>query len=375
MHLRRRRDISKVQGCYEAQEKIKMERKDLNRLFVVILFLVIAYLSFILVRDFLISVVIGAIIAYVLLPPYNRLVKITKSERFSAIILSLVVIAIIALVSALIVPEIIIEGAKFYQSSDQVIQNQFEEFGRCTQDSEDLKCKLVTYILRNVDKETLKNIASSIAQGISNFVVNNVITFFKNIPNLVIQFIIILFSTYYFLHNGKGIVNSAFGILPLEESQKSKIKQRIDDVMKAVIFGNLIIAVMEGVIGTIIFLLLGISMPYLWGLLIMFFALIPPFCAGIIWGPVAIILFIMGEYTKAIILAVVCLAIMGSMDNILKPRIIGKKVRLSSLWILLGVLGGLFTFGFVGIFIGPLILALFVTVIEIVSEEWIEKEK
>ena len=348
-----------------------MEREDLNRLIVVILFLVIAYLSFILVRDFLLSVVIGAIIAYILYPLYSRLVKITKSERFSAIILGLVAITIIALVSALIVPEIIIEGSKFYQSSDMI----FKEFGRCPPDSEDLKCKLVTHILRNVDEETLKNIASTITQGVSNFIVNNVSAFFENLPNLVLQLLIILFSTSYFLHNGKDIVTGTLKMLPIGESQKSIIKQRIDDVMKAVIFGNLMIVFIEGIVCGIIFLVLGISMPHIWGLLVMFFALIPPFGSAIIWAPATIILFIVGEYTKAIILFVLCLAITGSLDNFLKPRLIGKKVGLSSLWVLLGVLGGLCTFGLVGIFIGPLILALFVTVIALVSEELIEKEK
>jgi len=351
--------------------KNKMEREDLNRLFVVILFLAIAYLSFILLQGFLISVVIGAIIAYMLYPLYSRLVKITKSERFSAIILSLVAITIIALLSALIVPEIITEGGKFYQSSEMA----FDELRRCSPDSEDLKCKLVTYILRNVDEETLKSIVSGVTQRVSDFIMNSAIDFFANLPNLVLQFAIILFSMYYFLHNGKGIVNGTFKILPIRESQKSIIKQRIDDVMKAVIFGNLIIAFIEGIIATIIFLLLGISMSFILGLLVMFFALIPPLGAAIIWAPAAIILFIMGEYTKAIILFVLCLAIMGSMDNLLKPRLIGKKVRLSSLWILLGVLGGMVTFGFVGIFIGPLILALFVTVIALVSEELIGKEE
>jgi len=110
-------------------------------------------------------------------------------------------------------------------------------------------------------------------------------------------------------------------------------------------------------------------------LLIMFFALIPPLCSAIIWAPVAIILFILGEYTKAMLLAVSCLAIMGYLDNILRPQIISKRVRLSSIWVLVGVLGGLNTFGFVGIFIGPLIIALFVILLTLVGEEWTEEEE
>jgi len=350
-----------------------MKREDLNRLFIVILFLIIAYLSFIILKSFLISLFIGAIIAYMIHPLHSRLMRITRSERFSAIILSLAAITIIVLVSALIIPEIITEGGKFYQSSDEILLNKFEELKRCSSDSEDLKCKIIAYILENVGEKTIEGIGITIMESTSDFIKNTVIAFFTNLPNLVLQLIVILFSTSYFLHKGSGIVERTLKLIPIKKSQKSRITKRIDDVMKGVIFGNIIIAVIEGVIGGLIFLFLGINMPFIWGLLIMFFALIPPLCSAIIWAPVAIILFILGEYTKAMLLAVSCLAIMGYLDNILRPQIISKRVRLSSIWVLVGVFGGLNTFGFVGIFIGPLIIALFVILLTLVGEEWTEE--
>lgn len=352
-----------------------MERADLNRWFIIILFLIIAYLSFLLLQGFIISVFIGAIIAYMVYPLHKRLVKITKSKRSSAIILSVIAIMIITLIFSLIIPQIIIEGGRFYQSSDEILLKQFEEIKRCSLDSEDLKCKIIVYILRNVDEKTIEDTGITIIQLTSNFIVNNVIVFFTNLSNLVLQLTIILFSTSYFLHKGSDIVQRTLDILPIKKSHESKIVNRIDEVMRAVIFGNIVIAFVEGIIAAILFLFLGIGMPCVWGLLVMFFALIPPLGAAIIWAPAAIILFILGEYTKAIILAVSCLVIMGYLDNILRPMIISKKVRLSSIWILLGVFGGLSTFGFIGIFIGPLILALFVTFLALVDEELIEKEK
>lgn len=348
----------------------KMDKKDINRLFMVTLFLMAGYLSFIILKGFLVSLFIGAIIAYTVYPLHRRLLGITKSERASAIILSIVAITFIVILSVLIIPEVITGVGGFYQSSVEMILEQFNELDKCSSESEGLKCRVVTYVLKNVDEETLKDTGLTMAEGITVFIKDTVISFFGNIPNLVLQLIIILFSTTYFLHNGKSIVAHTLRVMPIKESHKSRIKKRVNNVIKAVIYGNMITAFIEGVIVGIIFFLLGISMPVMWGLLVMFFALIPPLGAAIIWAPAVVILFIMGEYTKAVILLVLCVAIMGYIDNILRPKVISKKVRLSSLWILLGVLGGLSTFGFVGIFIGPLILALFVTFLSIVSEEF-----
>ncbi|MEA3254924.1 MAG: AI-2E family transporter [Candidatus Altiarchaeota archaeon] len=334
------------------------------------LFLIIAYLSFILLKSFLVSLFIGAIIAYTIYPIHRRLLGITKSERASAIILSLIAMTFIILLSALLIPEIITGVGGFYQSSAELIPKQFDELRMCSSESGGLKCRVVTYVLENVDEELLKNAGLTIAKNVTLFIEQGILAFFGNIPNLVLQLTIVLFSTSYFLHNGKAIVDRTLNVMPLKESHKSRIKKRVDNVIKAVIYGNMITAFIEGVILGLIFFLLGISMPVMWGLLVMFFALIPPLGAAIIWAPAVVILFILGEYTKALILAVLCVAIMGYIDNILRPKVISKKVRLSSLWILLGVLGGLSTFGFVGIFIGPLILALFVTFLSIVSEEF-----
>ena len=197
----------------------------------------------------------------------------------------------------------------------------------------------------------------------------------ENALNLILFITIVLLSAVYFLHNGKRLVDKAIEKAPLKDSNKKKAVARIDEVLKAVIFGNIVTAFIEGVIVAIFFLLLGIPFAFVAGMLVMFFALIPPMGAAIVWGLAVVALIVLGEYFKAGILFLLCIVVLGYIDNLARPAFIGKKVRLSAFWILLGVLGGLGTFGFAGIIIGPLVLALFVTSVGILLDEIAEERR
>ena len=351
-----------------------MNKENLNRFFIAVFFLVLAYLSFIILQGFLVSIFIGAIMAYMIYPINKRLEAATGSGKASALLLSIAAVSILIILFGLIILPLAADFEKFYQVYVSEFPKTLDELGKCSSSSEDLKCQVYTYLSANVGESDLRDAALSIAKPASEYVINNIMEFIKNLPNLFIQFTIILFSTFYFLHTGASAVRKSLKALPLKEQQKMKIKHRIKDVLNAVIYGNLMTSFVEGVIVAIIFYLLGIDLAVIGGILIMVFALLPPLGAMIVWLPAVIILVLMKEYAKAVLLFAACFVILGYIDNIARPAIISKRVHLSFLWVLLGVFGGLSTFGFIGILAGPLILSLFVTVLDLAGEELIEAQ-
>ncbi len=346
-----------------------MNKENLNRFFLAVFFLLLAYLSFMLLQGFFVSIFIGAIVAYMLFPVYDWVNERTGSGRASALILSIAAVFVLVALFAFIVLPLAGELDRFYVVYVSSFPGAFEGLGNCSSGSEDYKCQAYNYLAANVGESTLHAAVLSVAKPASDYVLNNILEFIKNLPNLLLQFTIILFSTFYFLSNGRPVFRRTLRALPLKESQKIKIKHRIKDVLNAVIYGNLMTAFIEGVIITALFFALGIDLAVVAGILVMLFALLPPLGAMIVWLPAVIVLVTLKEYVKALILFAACLAILGYIDNIARPAIISKRVRLSFLWVLLGVFGGLSAFGFIGLVAGPLILSLFVTVLDLASEE------
>jgi len=346
-----------------------MNKESLNHFFLAVFFLLISYLSFIILQGFLLSILVGGVVAYMLYPVYAWIVRKTGSAKESAMILSLAAVFVLVALFILVVLPTVGEFDRFYRLYLLAFPKALEDLEKCTPQSQGLGCRVYSYLAENVGEKALSDAVVSLAKPASEFVINNVIEFIKNLPNLLLQFTVVLFSTFYFLSNGESLVHNILRTLPLKEAQKARIRCRIDDVLKAVIYGNLFTALLEGVIVTILFFALGIDLAVITGILVMVFALLPPFGAMIIWAPAVLILFMMHQYEKAAILGLACILVLGYIDNFGRPAIISKRVKLSFLWVLLGIFGGLMTFGFIGLIAGPLILSLFVTFIDIIGEE------
>ncbi|MDP3765715.1 MAG: AI-2E family transporter, partial [Nanoarchaeota archaeon] len=153
-------------------------------------------------------------------------------------------------------------------------------------------------------------------------------------------------------------------------------------VTYGVFYGNITIAIVQGILGIIGFALLGVPSPILWGFVMMLFALVPYFGSAIIWLPAALNLIFIGYLqndSSLIIRGTILIAygvlVISTIDNILKPKLIGSKAKIHPILVLIGVLGGLSLFGFIGFILGPLMLALLVTFIDVYEKEKTELEK
>ncbi|MEG2632401.1 MAG: AI-2E family transporter, partial [Comamonas sp.] len=157
--------------------------------------------------------------------------------------------------------------------------------------------------------------------------------------------------------------------MPLEPAHKAALASKFTTVVRATIKGNLAVALAQGALGGLIFWLLGIQGPVLWAVVMAFLSLLPAVGAGLIWGPVALYFFATGDIVKGSILAAYGVLVIGLVDNVLRPVLVGKDTKMPDYVVLISTLGGMALFGLTGFVIGPLIAALFIAVWDLFSQD------
>jgi len=178
--------------------------------------------------------------------------------------------------------------------------------------------------------------------------------------------IVVLFSL---LRDGKSMLRKAAVILPLRTGQASRLFSLVRETLHAIVYGTLAMAAIQGALTGVAFWFLGLASPVVWGLLATVLAVLPVVGTTLVWLPAAAMLLVSGHWIKAIILIVWGLAVVHPIDNILRPYLIGSRVRLSPLYVFFAVVGGVKAFGAVGLFMGPLILSMTVALFTFLREE------
>jgi predicted PurR-regulated permease PerM len=182
----------------------------------------------------------------------------------------------------------------------------------------------------------------------------------------IVQMVLVVFTLFYFFRDGERIKQAAYRMLPIERVQANDIALRTREVIAATVNGVLVIAAIQGTLGTLIFSILGLPSALLWGVVMFFLCMIPMAGAFLVWAPAALFLAFTGAWTRAIVLIVWGVLVVGSIDNVLSPRLVGHRTRLHELLVFFSVLGGLEAFGVLGVVLGPVIVAVTLAIIEMV---------
>jgi len=183
-----------------------------------------------------------------------------------------------------------------------------------------------------------------------------------------IQLFILLYALFFFLTDGPLILRTILSYIPLSVTEKKELMERFVSVTRATVRGSLLIGVIQGGVAGLAFAVAGVSGPAFWGTVMVVLSIIPAIGPALIWIPAVIYLFLLGKFWAAWGLLAWCVVVVSSIDNLLRPRLIGHDARMSDLLILVSTLGGIILFGAVGFIVGPIIAALFVTVWHIYGE-------
>jgi predicted PurR-regulated permease PerM len=181
----------------------------------------------------------------------------------------------------------------------------------------------------------------------------------------VVQMFLVIFTLFYLFRDGAAISRAAAELVPLEEQQIVGVVSRTRDVIAASVYGVVMISAIQGALGFFIFWTLGLPSALLWGVVMFFLSMIPMAGAFLVWAPAAIYLAATGTWGKALILVIWGVLVVGSIDNVLSPRLVGRRASMHELLIFFSVLGGIQLFGVLGVVLGPVVIAVTLALVDI----------
>lgn len=347
------------------------DRKKIAQ-FILLMFItgLLLYLCWLMLAPFIAVLLWSAILVIIFYPLYSRLFAKTKNHTFSA------VITIMVSMLTFIIPVILVSAAAINEFAG-ISGNIINEVQQMINDPGNSRFGYIynyanTFI--NI-KETIKpEDIKAFVSRISEIMFSSSLYLLQSAFGMLIGILFAVFAMFYLFRDGKKIVADLPGILPMDNSQAEELIRETAELIDATIRGSLFVAVLQGTLAGLIFWMLGIPSYILLGVLAMIFSLIPTGGTAFITVPVIIILLFTGDYWKAGILAVYASLVIGMIDNFLLPKMIGKRAKMNELFIFFSVVGGLQLFGILGIFMGPIILAIALGLLTVFKGGKINKE-
>ncbi|MDC0335493.1 AI-2E family transporter [Pseudodesulfovibrio sp.] len=346
------------------------------KVFLILLLLFSLYLGFSIVEPFIHTLIFSTVLAVLFTPVFQWALGVCKGRRVPASVLTVgIIVFCLLLPMTFLIMALISQGVESlvalnkwiatgaYQSMistemmDKYIAMANEELPFLRINDMDIQANIVEY-------------SRSFAQGMLGFGTELV----GNAAKLIMHFLLMVFILFYFLRDGAKMVDYLKHLSPLRVRQEDYIIDSLKRVARGVLMGCLLVAVLQGVAGGIGLAVVGIP-AFFWGAMMALSSLIPVLGTGLVWVPSVIYLFLSGDWKMAIFLALWCGIFVVGIDTLLRPIFMREASRVSTFYILLAILGGIYTFGMLGIFYGPLILSFVMVMLQIYVEEYADDLK
>lgn len=342
-------------------------KRNFPDIFFLILILLVTFAFMGLIKGFIMSVFWAVVFAILFANTYNKTLKRTSGKENLAATLTLLYILLIVIIPLAITAFLVInQASEYYQTINQSeinIQERLATFRERFPVNEQLLAQFGVNI-----EEVEANIQGFITGGLQ-IVANRAIGLTQNVFGFFINFFLMLYILYFFIRDGRRLVEDLIWALPIGDEREWMLLRQFSTVSRATVKGSLVVALVQGGIGGLLFWAVGIPAAFIWGVIMVLLSLLP-IGSALIWLPAAIILIVEGEVTRGIIVIAVGALFIGLIDNLLRPRLVGQDTKLPDYLVLLSTLGGLAWFGLSGFVIGPVVAALFVSCWKIMGVEY-----
>ncbi|HSE39645.1 MAG TPA: AI-2E family transporter [Acidobacteriota bacterium] len=339
-----------------------------SRLFLLIFVVVFTVLFLHMIRFFLMPILVAAVICSLTFPFYKRILESFGKRRSLSSFVTCFLLLIFLLIPLFIIGDIVSrEAVEFYSRSDKKIQEIIDkgDLGPLGQLKNSKWFRRLN--LERLDwRATFTNIAGSIGTVLTVVIRKTSGGAFQIIAGTFVT----LFIMFYFFRDGELIVSRLKHLIPLEDDYEDVLIERFVNVSRATFKGTFVIGLIQSTIGAITLWIFGIETPVLWWVVMLIFSMIPLFGAWIVMHTAAIVQLLSGNKGEALGIFLVTVCIISVIDNFLRPRLVGQFTGMHDLIIFLSALGGIATFGPLGIIAGPIVAAFFVTLLEIYSKEF-----
>ncbi|MEK6282643.1 MAG: AI-2E family transporter [Acidobacteriota bacterium] len=318
------------------------------------------YLCWLMVQPFIGVLAWATVLVIVFYPIHRRLVQRTKRPALSALLSCVLVILTILIPVILLTVAVLNELSGATQNLQALIAYLFDPNSPITG-------RVLRWASKYVDVEQIRSgqYLTEQLKGVSGQIAGRTLGIIGGVVGAIVQMFFVIFTMYYLFRDGDRIFNTVRDALPVERKQAVSIMERARDVIGASVYGVLAIAIIQGTLGGLAFWALGVPSALVWGVLMTFLSMIPMLGAFLVWVPAAIYLAATGHYVKALLLVLWGTLVIGMIDNFLRPKLVGSRTKLHELLIFFAVLGGLQVFGVLGIVLGPVVLAITMTLIDI----------
>jgi len=333
--------------------------------------LIVATAAFVwLVNDFLLPIFWAAVLAILFAPVYRYALNYTKGKRALSAILTIILIILVVLIPVYFIGVLVAKeaialylaladgpAAEGFNLTDQIMQAStvLERFG--------------------VNAFSVQAKVASFLQGVSAQIANLALEAGRATASVIFSSLLTIYLLFFALRDGEKIVKRVVYALPLGDEKEKVLLQRFVVIVRAMFRGTFLIAIIQGILGMVLFTLVGLQSAILWAVVMTLFALIPAVGPAIVWLPVGILLLMVGSVWQGILVLVVGFVVISMLDNILRPILVGHRAGMPDALVLLSVLGGLALFGLAGIIIGPTITAFFLAMWQLFEHDYANELK
>ncbi|MCS6816420.1 MAG: AI-2E family transporter [Blastocatellia bacterium] len=343
-----------------------MKRETVQIAFLIALILGVGYLFFQMLAPFLSPIIWAIVLVIVFYPIHRRVIRLVRNADVAALLSSLLVLAVVIVPATLIVMALIGELIAAYRLVEERIASGAwtlrleSERGRILERS-------LSWLAQHADLSelNLRALILNNLQRLSSYLASRSAEVVRRFSSFVFDLGLMIFTMYFLFRDGAALMAKLKRAVPLPTSEAEEVFGRMQEMIQATLYGGVAVALAQGTLGGIAFWIVGLPSPTIWGATMFFFSFLPVVGAAIIWVPAAVVLIAQGSFGKGLFLLLWGTLVISTADNIIRPWVIGGRTRLPMLLIFFSVLGGVKVFGFIGVVVGPVILSVALTLVEI----------
>jgi len=319
----------------------------------------VVYLAYQVVQPFLVQIGWALVLAICLAPAQTRLAPRLGTMR-SAVLLTVLVLVLLVVPAVLAVLMLVSEGGEVVGYVEGQLRDRGGPMGLFHVAWDWLHARLP---FLPTEEEIVGRLSAGLG-GLAGEVASRAGSIVKGALSFVFGLVITLGILFFLLKDGPQMARAARRLLPFGREQNERLVTLTRDIVAASVTSMLVVAVLQGVLGGLTFLLLGVPGAALWGGLIGVLSLLPAVGGALVWAPAAIWLAVSGSLAKGVVLALVGLLVLGNVDNVVRPMLLSGSARMGTLVLVISLLGGVSAFGFIGIVLGPVVAAVLTALVE-----------
>ncbi len=324
---------------------------------------------------FLSAIILAMLIVSVFYPIYGKVKALFRNrEILASLCVTVFIMFTLIIPMTWFISTLSNEAYEFYsKSSDKVSLNKIKQIVEDDPVWAERFKKINNLTGYEITPDAIEDMAASIGKNVGLFLYDQVRSIASNLLNFLIQFFLMGLTMYYLFKDGARLKRYFFELLPVPEDHLEKLTHKFHEMGRAIVLGNGLSGIVQGILGGLGFFFFGLDSPFLWGTVICFMAFLPIIGASAVFIPTTIILFLNGSSGLAMGYLIYNLSYSSIIEYLVKPRLIGQGMQMNALLVFIGIIGGIKVFGILGIVYGPLIITVFLTLAEIYRLEYRNK--